>query len=55
MGRPKLDMSDFADSNVFFHVLLKEKGLGSVHEKFEVWTGPIYINNFHDWINEWMR
>lgn len=36
MGQPKLDMSDFGDSNVFFHVLLKVKGLGLVHEKFGV-------------------
>ena len=39
MGPPKLDMSNLIDSktNLFMYLI---EGLGSVHEKINVWTGP---------------
>ena len=62
MGRPKLDMSDLIDSNVRrpFHVL-NLKGLGSVHEKIDVWTGPErnknkgWLASYSDKENFWRR
>ena len=46
MGQPKLDMSNLIDSNIDL------KGLGSVHEKIDIWTRPkSYIyDKQHTWI-----
>ena len=38
IGGPKLDISNLIDLNVDLHVKLR--GLGSVYEKFDDWTGP---------------
>ena len=38
MSQPKLDMLGLNDSNVDLFMYLTR--LGSVHEKFDVWTGP---------------
>ena len=42
MGRSKLDMSNLNDSNIDLSCT-ELKGLGSVHEKIDFWTGP-YIS-----------
>ena len=47
MGWPKLDMLEFIDSKyyyddlaLFMYLIILLKGLGSVLEKFDAWTGP---------------
>lgn len=45
LGWPKLDKLDFIDSkyyydDLFMYLIILLKGLGSVYEKFDAWTGP---------------